>query len=112
MNKDIELYGVVQIEENTWHMIGGDGEIIKTITKDTVVNYCKKECEDSDIECISAETIIDNVWWSLNDDSNIGLIDCFCQYWDKFLAWYRYVCVEYLAQEITAIYKQRLDDFE
>ena len=109
MNKN---YAIKQTEENTWVILDENGEVIDAITKDIVVDYCKKECDETDITYMSADEIIYSVWSDLEDDFNLGWVDNYCQYFDKFIAWFYYVCVEYLAQEITAIYKQRLLDFE
>lgn len=110
MDKD---YIIKQTAENTWVIIDDEsGEIIDTITKDTVINYCKRECEDSDTCSFSAEIMTDSVWWYINDNHNLEFVDNYCQEWDKFTAWFDYVCIEYLAQEIVGIYKQRLLDFE
>ena len=76
------------------------------------INECKKECDETDIPYTSADGIIDSVWSDLEDDFNLDWIDIYCQDFDKFIAWFNYVCVEYFSQEIIAIYKQRLLDFE
>lgn len=101
-----------QIEENAWTIINEEEEIVDTITKDTVIDYCKRECEYNETCSFSAEIMTDSIWWYINDEHNLELVDNYCQEWDKFIAWFNYVCIEYLAQEITAIYKQRLLDFE
>ena len=103
---------VKQTEENTWVVIDENREVADTITKDIVVNYCKSEFEDNRVECISAEVMIDNVWWNLEYDYNLEFVDNYCQEFDKFLAWFDYTCIEYHSKEILAIYKQRLLDFE
>lgn len=110
MNK--ETYIIKETEENTWSIINENGEVINTITKDTIVKYCNQEMEDNRTECISADEMIDCVWWNLQDDYDLESVDDFCQDWEKFTAWFDYICIEYLTQEITAIYKQRLDHFE
>ena len=107
-----ENYAIKQTEENTWVVLDENEEVVDTITKDIIVDYCKKECDETDIAYTSADGIIDSVWSDLEDDFNLDWIDIYCQDFDKFIAWFNYVCVEYLAQEITAIYKQRLLDFE
>ena len=100
-------YVIQEREENTWVVLNENEEVIDTITKDIVVNYCKKECDGTDITYTSADGIIDYVWSDLDDDFNLDWVDNYCQDFDKFIAWFYYVCVEYLAQEIIAIYKQR-----
>lgn len=107
-NKDIELYAIVQAEENTWHIVNENGEVVDIITKDDIINYCKSELEDNRTECLSPDIMIDCVWFNVLDDYNLDYVDNYCQDWDKFIAWFDYVVVEYLAQEIVAIYKQRL----
>lgn len=103
-------YTIKQTEENTWVMLNENEEVVNTITKDIVVDYCEKENEE--IEELIHDVLIDCVWSDLEEDYNLDLIDNDCQDFDKFVAWFNYVCVEYFSQEIVAIYKQRLLDFE
>ena len=103
-------YAIKQTEENTWVMLNENEEVVNTITKDIVVDYCEKENEE--IEDLIHEVLIDYVWSNLEEDYNLDCIDNDCQDFDKFVAWFEYVCVEYFSQEIVAIYKQRLLDFE
>lgn len=110
--EQVSNYIIKQTAENTWVIIDEDEKVIDTITKDTVIDYCKRECEDSDTCSFSAEIMTDSVWWYMNDNHNLELVDNYCQEWDKFTAWFDYVCIEYLAQEVVGIYKQRLLDFE
>ena len=107
-----ETYIIKETDENTWSIIDENGEVIDTITKDDIINYCKRECEDNDTCSFSAEIMTDSVWWYIQDNRNLEFVDHYCQDWDKFTAWFDYICIEYLAQEIVAIYKQRLLDFE
>ena len=107
-----ENYVIKQTEENTWVILDENKGVVDTITKDIVVDYCKKECDETGIPYTSADGIIDYVWSDLEDNFNLDWIDNYCQVYDKFIAWFAYVCVEYLAQEIIAIYKERLLDFE
>jgi hypothetical protein len=109
--KDIE-YALIPDGENTWHIVDENGKIIDIITKDNIINLCKTEYENNHVECVSAEVMIDNVWWNLEYDYNLEFVDNYCQEFDKFLAWFDYVCVEYLTQELVAIYKRRLLNFE
>ena len=103
-------YAIKQTEENTWVMLDENEEVVNTITKDIVVDYCEKENEE--IEELIHDVLIDYVWSNLEDDYNLDLIDNDCQDFDKFVAWFEYVCVEYFSHEIVAVYKQRLLDFE
>ena len=103
---------IKQIDENTWAIIDENEKVITTISKDTIINYCKKDCEDIKIECVSADELTDSAWWDLNYDYCLDDVDHYCQGWDKFTAWFDYLCVECLAQEIVALYKQRLLNFE
>lgn len=106
-------YIIKQTDENTWVIIDEeDGKVIDTITKDIVINYCKHECEDNNTDHMSADGMTENVWWNLDNDYGMDLVDNYCQEFDKFLAWFDYTCIEYLAKEIVAFYKQRLLDFE
>lgn len=107
-----ENYIIKQTEENTFVVLNENGEVVEIITKDTVVNYCKRECEVSDTCYVSADMMVDSVWYLIDNNLNLELVDHYCQDWDKFTTWFDYICVEYLAQEIVGIYKQRLLDFE
>jgi hypothetical protein len=109
MNKN---YFVKQIDENTWAIIDEDENVITTISKDTIINYCKDGIGDIDINGICAEELTDSIWWSVNYDYCLDNVDHYCQGWDKFTAWLDYLCVEYLAQEVVSLYKQRLLNFE
>lgn len=109
MNKN---YAIKQTEENTWVVLDENEEVINTITKDIVVSYCKNKCDETDTTYTSADGIIDSIWWYINDEYNLQDVNNYCEYFDKFIAWFDYVCVEYFSQEIIAIYKQRLLDFE
>ena len=40
MNKN---YVIKQMEENTWVILDENEEVVNTITKDMIVNYCKNE---------------------------------------------------------------------
>lgn len=104
---------IQQHEENAWLIINADsGEIKDIITKDTIVEYCKRECEQNDTDYMSSDGITDSVWYYLDIDYNLERVDNYCEEFDKFLAWFDYVCVEYLAKELVAFYKQRLLNFE
>lgn len=110
MNRD---YIIKQTDENTWVIIDEeDGKVIDTITKDIVINYCTRECDTVDTDYMSADGITDSVWWYINDEYNLEDVDNYCQEFDKFLAWFDYICVEYLANEMVAFYKQKLLNFE
>ena len=105
-------HSIEQTEGNTWVVLDENEEVVDTITKDIVVDYCKKECDETGTPYTSADGIIDSVWSDLEDDFNLDWIDIYCQDFDKFIAWFEYICVEYFSQEIVAIYKQRLLNFE
>lgn len=105
-----ENYAIKQTEENTWVVLNENAEVINTITKDIVVDYCKKNNEE--IADLIHDILIDYVWIELEDNYNLDWIDNSCQDWDKFSAWFEYVCVEYFSEEIVAIYKERLLNFE
>ena len=110
MNRD---YIIKQTDENTWVIIDEeDKKIVDTITKDIIINYCKHECDAIDTDHMSADGITESVWWSLDDDYGMELVDNYCEEFDKFLAWFDYTCIEYHSKEVVAIYKQRLLDFE
>ena len=109
-NKD---YIIKQTEENTWFVIDNtNGEVVHTITKDSVIKYCKEECEDIDTYSFSAEIMIDSIWWCIDDEYDLEFVDADSLDWEKFTAWFDYVCVEYFAQELVASYKKRLLNFE
>lgn len=109
MDKDYIIKGT---DENTWSIIDENGEVVETITKDDIVNYCKNELEDNRTDCMSASDMIDGVWFDVERDYNLEFVDSYCQDFDKFCAWFDYVCVEYITNEVVAFYKQRLLDFE
>lgn len=107
-----DSYIVKQTEENTWVVLNENGEVVSIITKDIIINYCKNNLEDNRTEYMSAEAMIDCVWFDLVNDYDLDFIDNYCQEFDKFTAWFDYTCVEYHLKEIIAIYKQRLLNFE
>ena len=109
MNRE---YIIKETSENVWEIMDENGNIIRAITKDIVINYCKRECENNNTDHMSADGIIDTVWYYIDIDYNLELVDNYCQEFDKFLAWFDYTCIEYLTKEIVAFYKQRLLDFE
>ena len=110
MNKNLIIQ---QHEENAWLIIDSDsGEVENIITKDEIIEYCKRECEKNNTDYMSSDGITDTVWYYINMDYNLEYVDNYCQEFDKFLAWFDYICVEYLAKEIVAFYKQRLLNFE
>lgn len=109
MNRD---YIIKQTDENTWVITDEEnGKTIHTITKDTLVNYCKREWENNS-DHMSSSGMIDNVWYYMNYDYDWDLVNHYCQEYDKFLAWFDYICADCIAKEIVAFYKQRLLDFE
>lgn len=109
MNRE---YIIKETSENVWEIMDENGNIIRAITKENVVDCCKRECENNDTDYMSADGITDSVWWEINDDYDLELVDNYCPEFDKFLAWFDYICVEYLANEMVAFYKQKLLNFE
>lgn len=103
---------VKQMDENIWFILNEEGEFVNAITRSVVITYCENECENNNTDHMSADGIIDSVWYYLDIDYNLELVDNYCQEFDKFLAWFDYTCIEYLAKEMVAFYKQRLLDFE
>lgn len=103
-------YIVKQHEENTWLIINDEnGEVVNIITKDDIVECCEYSYEDYgdsilDLVCHVRSEIIYNLdYHGLNHH---------CEEFDKFSAWFDYICIEYFARKIVAYYKQRLVDFE
>ena len=108
-----ENYIVKQTDENTWVIIDDEnGEVVNTITKDDIVNYCKTNLEDDCIEGVGTDILINRIWFDIVDDYNLVFVDNYCQYWDKFTAWFDYVIAEYHSNEIIALYKERLLNWE
>ena len=105
-------YIIKETSKNVWEIMDENGNIIRAITKENIQGYCLTECEKHDITYFSADIMIDSIWWNVHDYYNLELIDNYCEEFDKFLAWFDYTCVEYLAKEMVAFYKQRLLDFE
>lgn len=111
MNK--KQFIIQQHEENAWLIIDSDSGLVENIiTKDEIIEYCKCECEKNDTDYMSSDGITDSVWYYVNMDYNLEFVDNYCEEYDKFLAWFDYTCVEYLAKEIVAFYKQRLLNYE
>ena len=106
-----ENYVIKQTEENTWVILNENEEVVDTITKDIVV-FCFLVCDVCVFVFWCADGIIDSVWSDLEDDFNLDWIDNYCQDFDKFIAWFEYICVEYFSNGSIAFYKQRLLDFE
>lgn len=96
MNK---RYIIKQIDKNTWTVVNENGEVISTITKDIVINYCKKESESLDSGYMSPDGTIDTIYWDLGDDYGLEFVDNYCQEFDKFLAWFDYICVKYFTKK-------------
>ena len=86
-----EIYIIQETDENTWSIIDENGEVVETITKDDIVNYCKNELEDNRTDCMSASDMIDDVWFDVERDYNLEFVDSYCQDFDKFCAWFDYV---------------------
>ena len=101
---------IEQTEENTWTIIDENGEVVDTITKDTIIKICERELERCYLDVLDIETFIDNVWYLLNKDDNIiyNQVNTDSKDCEKFCAWFDYVCVECFGNKIIAIFKQRL----
>lgn len=112
MYEDDELDEIVPDGGGAWHIVNSDGVLVDIIKKDDIIRYCERELKDNEAESLSPDTMIHYVWHEVEDDFNLDPVDHYCQYWDKFTAWFDYVVVEYFAQEIVSSYKQRLLDFE
>ena len=100
-----------QIEENTWVIINEEEEVIDTITKDTIIDYCKTKYEDDDINFAYIDDITSDIFLLLIKEHNMKSVVYSMEY-EKFVTWFVYTCVEYFSNEIVAAYKQRLLDFE
>ena len=108
-----ENYIIKQTENNAWAIIDEENEqVVNVITKDIVIEYCKIEFEEKCTECMSADIVLDSVWFNVDDDYDLEFIDNHCPEFKKFVAWFNYICVDYCAKEIVAIYKQELLNFE
>lgn len=105
-------YIIKETSENVWSIMDENGNIIRVITKDVIINYCKKIFENNHAECMSAKIVINSVWRNLKYDYNFEFVDNYCQEFDRFLAWFDYTCVEYHSKKVIAFYKQRLLHFE
>ena len=104
---------IQQHEENAWLIIDSDnGSIKDIITKDDIVEYCKRECEMADIVYMCVDGIVEGVWWEINDKYDLELVDNYCEEFEKFCKWFDFICVEYLTNELITYYKQRLLNFE
>lgn len=105
-------YTIKQTNENTWVIVDNEsGKIINTITKKIIFKYCKNTLKDYHIETVCAYTVISGVVSYMENKHYFNYIDYY-QGLGEFLAWLDYTCAEYLANEITSLYKQRLLNHE
>ena len=105
-------YVIIEKGQNEWAIVNENKTVIDTITKDTITNRCERKLGNNHIEYMSADGLIDDVWWEIQDEYDLEFVNDRYQEWEKFCAWFDYVVVEYLAQELVALYKQRLLYFE
>ena len=105
-------YIIIEKGQNEWLIVDKDKTIIDTITKDIIINHCERKLGNNHIEYANADSFIDDIWWEIQDEYDLEFVDDRYQEWEKFCAWFDYVVVEYLAQELVALYKQRLLYFE
>lgn len=102
-----KMYCIHEQEENVWAIVSKEtNQIINLITKEIIIDYCNQHPD------FSIEIVSDIVRDDMISDYDLDLIDNYGDEYDKFLAWFDYTCIEYLATEIIANYKQRLLDFE
>lgn len=79
-------YIVKQHEENTQLIINEDtGEVVNIITKDTVIDYCKREYDTVDTDYMSGYGIIENAWFDLCNDYPMDFVDDFAMNLISFL---------------------------
>lgn len=107
-------YAIIEKGQNEWAIIDETEEIVDTITKDTIVKICEQELKRCFLDVLDMETFIDNIWYLLNKGDNViyNQVNTDTQDYDKFSAWFEYVCAECFGNEITSYYKQRLLNFE
>ena len=111
MNRDIELYGLIPDGQNSWCII--DEENSFTISNIDIKKICENLCNKDYIEEYSTEKFIEYVWEDFRDNHCPDIVDyMYTENWDKFTAWFDYICARYLTNEIVSMYKQRLLDFE
>jgi hypothetical protein len=111
---DIELYAITSDGKDSWHIVNENGEVVDTITKDTIVKICERELKRCYLDVLDMETFINNVWYLLNKGDNIiyNQVSTDTKDYEKFDAWFEYVCAECFGNGITNFYKQRLLNFE
>lgn len=107
-------YAIIEKGQNEWAIINENEEVVDTITKDTIVKICDRELERCYLDVLDIETFIDNVWYLLNKGDNIvyNQVNTDTEDYDKFCAWFDYVCAECLGNGIANYFKQRLLNYE
>lgn len=107
-------YAIIEKGQNEWAIIDENEEVVNTITKDIIVEICKRELERCHLDVLAIEVFIENVWYLLNKGDNIiyNQVNTYTDDYEKFYAWFDYVCAECFGNEITSYFKQRLLDFE
>ena len=113
MNKDIEFYGLVPDGENAWCVVDENEDDKSIISNADIEKVCEHICNKDCIKEYGAEGFVERVWEEFRDNYCPGIEDyIYTENWDKFIAWFDYICVDYLTKEIVGFYKQRLLDFE
>lgn len=99
---------VKQHKQDIWLFIDANSNyVMEVITKDDIIEYCKRELRDTDISTMCADILIENVWYYIQQElcrDNMTL-----QGFSKFSTWFDYVCVECFSNELVShYYKNRL----
>ena len=113
MGKIME-YAIIEKGQNEWDIINENEEIVDTITKDKIVKICERELKRCYLDVLDMANFIENVLYLLNKGDNIiyNQVNTCTDDYEKFYAWFEYVCAECFGNGITSFYKQRLLDFE
>jgi hypothetical protein len=111
---DTELYAITSDGKDSWHIVNENGKVVDTITKDIIVKICERELKRCYLDVLDMETFINNVWYLLNKGDNViyNQVSTDTEDYEKFDAWFEYVCAECFGNGITIFYKQRLLNFE
>lgn len=107
-------YAIIEKGQNEWAIIDENENVVDIITKDTIVQICERELERCYLDVLDIETLIDNVWYLLNKGDNIvyNQVNTDTEDYEKFCAWFDYVCAECFGNGIINYFKQRLFNFE
>jgi hypothetical protein len=107
-------YAIIEKGQNEWTIIDENENVIEIITKDTIVPICERELERCHLDVLDIEVFIENVWYLLNKGDNIiyNQVNTDTEYYEKFCAWFDYICAESFGNGIMNYFKQRLLDFE